>query len=114
MIALLLTLAAHAAPMPTVYEYGYHGYTETVPDYETVTDFDGENLICPICKRLNKRSTVEHDGMCGRTLLECKGKPAYWDGDGHRHSATAERCNTETCMYLCSNGHRFKTVLKTY
>lgn len=57
------------------------------------------NMICPKCKELNQKSTVQV-GVGSSTLLYC---PAYYDEDGVYH---VHDRNKTTYTYSCSKGHQ--------
>jgi hypothetical protein len=60
-------------------------------------------MICPVCEKLGKKSTVYPDGWRSQTLLYCQ--PFYDEaGEYHHHDR-----NTTTSGYRCSNGHQWKT-----
>jgi hypothetical protein len=71
------------------------GWAEDKMDFE----FNGK---CPHCRALGLKSIV-HIGACFSTLLFCGN--GHYDEDGNYHSP--DDCNSTSCEYTCSNGHKF-------
>ena len=57
-------------------------------------------MRCPECEQAGARHSV-YEGISSRTAM--MGSPAYWDENGHYHSAHDP--NSTTTSYRCSNGH---------
>ena len=71
------------------------GWAEDKMDFE----FNGK---CPHCRALGLKSIV-HIGSCMSTALFCGN--GHYDEDGNYHPP--ENCNSTSCSYICSNGHKF-------
>lgn len=61
-------------------------------------------LKCPECEKTGQKSTVTGGDYCTKTMLYC---PSYYDEDG---KYVANNCNTCTCGYECSNGHKWSDL----